>query len=159
MSLVLAYDQANVNSLATGVANLPAGATLIKAKLSCYTWFPSDIAGNITQGAPPNTLLGIAYVAHGTAIPVVTTANWKTSTFIIAGPGKLLAYDRWAINGEPADSAHVFVQHTYSNEIEIDFPFFNAAAFDLGISINWLGAGFWSNGLAWLSYQFEAWFD
>lgn len=159
MSLTLAYDQANVTSLALGAANLPANSTLLRAKLSCYTWFASDIGTNIIQGAPPNTLLAIAYGAHPLTIPVVTTANWKASPFIIAGPGRMLAFDRWTIDGEPADSAHVFVQHVYSNEIEIAFPFFNAAAFDLGFSINFLGGGFWNNATPWLSYQFEAYFD
>lgn len=159
MSIVLAWDQAGVASLAIGVANLPANSTLLKAKLSCYTWFSSDIGTDQVQGAPPNTLLAISWAAHGTTIPIVTTTNWKASPFIIAGPGRLLAYDRWTVVGTPADTAHTFVQHVYSNEIELDFPFFESAAFDLGISINFLGSGFWSNADPWLSYQFEAYFE
>lgn len=159
MGRVLAYDQLNASTFATGVANLPAGSTLLKARLACYTWFASEVAPPVVQHAPPNTLLGIAWVAHGTAIPVVTSANWKTSTWYVAGPGEMTVMDRAFWLDEGQTPSKVFLEHVFATYIELDVPLFEAAAFDLGISMNFLGGGFYTAANVYLSYQFTAWFD
>lgn len=159
MSLVLAYDQFNGSTFTGGVANLAAGTTLLKARLAAYTSFPSEATPPSVVFAPPNTLLGISFVAHGTSVPLVSTSNWKTSTWYIAGPGELTAMSRWADWDAQSVSSNFFVHETFATFIELDTPVFQAAAFDLGISLNFEGGGFWPNTNPWVSYQFVGWFD
>lgn len=159
MSRVLAYDQLNINSFATTVAALPAGSTLLKARLACYTSFSSQNTSVVFQFSPPNTILGISWVAHGTSVPIIDESNWKQSEWYVAGPGELDVYDRQNILDRGQTPPFLYLQHTYANHIELDVPLFEAGAFDLGISINFLGGGFWSNNVAWLSYQFVGYFD
>ena len=159
MSLVLGYDQFNGSTVTTGLANLPAGAALLKARLAAYTFVNGVRTDGLIDEAPPNTILGISWVPHGTSVPLITTANWKTSTWIVAGPGELTAMDRWCVVFRDVTPNQVNLQHVYSNFIEIEFPFVSAAAMDLGISINFLGGGFFGGATPWVSYQFSAYFD
>lgn len=159
MGRVLAYDQFGGSTVTTGVFNAPAGTTLLKARLACYTSFSSQNTTTTFQFAPPNTLLGISWVAHGTAVPLVDNTNWKASEWYIAGPGELDCYDRQFTEDRGQTPVFTYLQHTYANHIELDAPLYEAAAFDLGISINFQGGGFWSNNVAWLSYQFVGYFD
>lgn len=159
MGRVLAYDQFNGSTFTGGVFNAPAGTTLLKARLACYTAFLSFSAPPNFQFAPPNTILGISWVSHGTVVPLITTANWKTATWYVAGPGELTSFNRAAnVDTTPTPNA-LNVHHVYSNFIELDVPLFESAAFDLGISLNFLGGGFWVGVQPWLSYQFVAYFD
>lgn len=159
MTQVVKWDQANVSSLGVGVFNAPAGSTLLGAKLSCYTWFFFTSSPPVIQGAPPNTMLGVSWVPHGTVVPIVSPSNWVNGDWYIAGPGRLLAQERWTYTDMGATPNILYVQHTYSTEIELQAPDYQAGAFDLGLSINWQGQGFWPASQIWLSYQFEAWFD
>lgn len=159
MPTVVNWDQTNVSSFALGAASPPAGSTLLKAKLTCYTWFFSESSPPIIQGAPPNTLLGIAWVPHGTVIPVVDPTNWKNGDWYIAGPGRLIAHDRWTYTDLGATPNKLYVQHVYATEIELEAPDFQSAAYDVGYSANWQGQGFWSSPQIWLSYQFQAWWE
>lgn len=159
MSVVVAYDQLNINSFATTVFAAPAGTTLLKARLACYTSFSSQNTTVTFQFSPPNTILGISWVAHGTAVPIIDETNWKQSEWYIAGPGELDVYDRQIIEDRGQTPVFTYLQHTYANHIELEAPLFESAAFDLGISINWLGSGFWSNNVEWMSYQFVGYFD
>lgn len=159
MGRVLAYDQFGGSTFTGGVASLPAGTTLLKARLACYTSFSSNNTTLTFQFAPPNTLLGISWVAHGTTVPLVDNTNWKQSEWYIAGPGELVAFDRQLIFDRGQTPVFLSLQHTYSNFIELDVPLYEAAAFDLGISLNFQGGGFWTNAVPWLSYQFVAYFD
>lgn len=159
MSVVLAYDQFNASTFTTGVFNAPAGTTLLRAKLTSYTFVYSQRNDAISDFAPPNTILGISWVPHGTAVPLITTANWKTSTWYIAGFGQLIVMDRWSFVDDTVGSSFNNLQHVYSNFIELEVPLFEANAFDLGISLNFLGGGFFAAASPWLTYQFEAYFD
>lgn len=159
MGRVLAYDQFSTANLTTGVANLGAGSTLLKARLACYTAFSTQNTSVVFQFAPPNTILGISWVAHGTAVPTIDETNWKTSTWYVAGPGEMDAFDRQLILDRGQTPPFTYAQHTYATHIELDVPLFQSGAFDLGISINFLGSGFWTSNVAWMSYQFEAYFD
>lgn len=158
MGRVLAYDQFNAASAAVGVASLPAGSTLLKARLACYTWFSSQNTTQTYQGAPPNTVLGISWVPHGTAVPIVDETNWRGSEWYVAGPGEMTAIDRWLYIDKQQAPNFLTLQHHYATVIELDVPLYEAGAFDLGVSMNFLGAAFWSADVFWLSYQFVAYF-
>lgn len=159
MGRVLAYDQFNGSTFTGGVFNAPAGTTLLKARLTAFTWMATHNTTVTYQGAPPNTLLGISWVAHGTVVPLVDTTNWKTSTWYIAGPGELDNYDSFANLDRGQTPPFLYRENVYANHIELDVPLFESAAFDLGISLNFQGGGFWTNANPWVSYQFVAYFD
>lgn len=159
MPVQLAYNSVNGSTVQQGLTALPAGVTLLHAKLTVYTWFSSHAGSLVIQGAPPNTILGISNRASGVAPELVDFTNWTDSTWYIAGPGRLLCFDRWAFPDLQSTPNTVDVQHTYTTEIEADYQVFNAAAMSLGISINFMGGGFWSGADVWLSYQFQAEFD
>lgn len=159
MGLVLAYDQFNGSTFTSGVANLPANSVLMRARLAAYTFVNGVRTDGLIDEAPPNTLLGISWVTHGTAVPLITTANWKQSEWVVAGPGELVCMDRWCFINQQITPNQVNLQHVYSNFIQIEFPFFGASAMDLGISINFLGGGFFGGATPWVSYQFSAYFN
>lgn len=159
MGRVLAYDQISTANLGLGVANLPAGSTLLKARLACYTSFQTNNTTVTFQFAPPNTVLGISWVPHGTTVPIIDETNWKTSTWYTAGFGELDCIDSWIVLDRVATPNTINSHVTYASHIELDVPLFEAGAFDLGISLNFLGGGFWAGATFFLTYQFVAYFD
>lgn len=159
MTMQVAYDQVNAPTIQAGLSAMPAGSTLLKARLACFTWFSSRTSPATLQEAPPNTLLGISLRAAGTAPELITTANWKDATWYIAGVGELLAYDRWTEENDTVTPNVRNVEHTYSQVLELEQPIYNAASMSLGVALNFLGSGFFVNSNTYLSYQFTAWFD
>src|SRR5215469_9509688 len=114
MPEINAFDQFNGSSVTGTVIALPAKTTLIRARLSCYTWFSSQNTTTTFQGAPPNTLLGISYVPHGTVVPLVSPATWTNGDCYIVGPGRLLCYHRQLIEDRGQIPVFTYLQHVYS---------------------------------------------
>lgn len=159
MSHFRAFGQDNVSTLQIGFSALPAGATILRARLHVYTWFSSHEGSLTFQGAPPNTILGISNRAAGVAPELVDFTNWGDATWYVAGPGRLVAFDRWAYPDIASTPNTVDVQHVYATEIENDDQVYNAASMSQGISINFMGGGFWAGVVPYLSYTFDMYWD
>lgn len=159
MANVTAFGQVSGSTAQVGLAAFPAGSTLLKARLACYTWFASDNGTYVFQQAPPNTLLGISWRPSGNSPELVSTSNWSDSTWYASGPGELDVFDRWTYVDTAASPPHVYLQHVYANHLEREGANYQANAYSVGLSINFLGGGYWTNVVPWISYQFEAWYD
>jgi hypothetical protein len=147
-----ATDQAIVTTLA-------AGSSLLRARLSCYTSFVSSVNTAAIQFAPANTLFGIYWAATGGTIPLITTANRANSIWYVSGYGEMTAFDRSIVFAFSPAPAFTNVQHNYASFVDLDIPNYQAGAFDVGFSFNFLGAGFWTAVDVWVTYQLTYWWD
>lgn len=151
------FGQDSGPTFQAGYAAMPAGATLMRARLHCITSFTSAAASGGIGWAPPNTLLGISYRPAGTGPELVSLANLGDGTWYTAGMGTMTACDTYIWNSLGGTEPNV-IQQTYATTIELDLPQTNAASYGFGISINWQGGGFWPSPSSFLSYQFDAWY-
>lgn len=138
---------------------MPAGTTLIRARLACYTYYDSHNTTRTFQVAPPNTLLGVYWKATGGTVPLITDANRTNSEWYVAGYGELDVFDRMAIFDTSVTPPFLDIQTTYANHIDLEAPNYQSGSFDLGVSINFLGGGFWTNASPFITYDFTWWFD
>lgn len=159
MTFGRSFGQVTAATQQVGLAAFPAGSTLLKARLACYTMFGSYNTFTSVQQAPPNTLLGISWRPSGNSPELVSTSNWTDSTWYVAGPGELDVFDRWTAFNDSQAPTEMYVQHVYANHIEADYPLYESGAYSLGLSINFLGAGFWDNVTTYLSYELSYWYD
>lgn len=155
MPSVWQSNQVSGGSVQAGLAAFPAGSSLMRARLRVFTSFTSNFGSQVVGWAPPNTILGISWKPAGQTPDLVSPSNWGNAEWYIAGVGKLLAVDTYtyAVNAGPGPT---ILNQTYSQEIELATPAFQSLSYSVGISINWLGAGFWPSNEVFLSYQFEA---
>lgn len=153
------YAQVSGPTVQIGYAAIPAGSTLLRARLACETWFSSNNASAVFQNAPPNTIMGISWRAAGVAPELITDADSKDATWYIAGYGITTAVSDWVVDDTTTTPHSIFRERIHCAVIEDDIPLFAAASMSFGISINWLGSGFYSNNQSFLTYTFEAWYD
>lgn len=159
MTVFRAFGQDTGPTLQIGFAAFPAGSTLLRARLSVETWFASQNSTFTIQQAPPNTLMGVSWRPSGTAPELITESNWSDATWYMAGLGRLIASDRWTYIDAGVTPAAVYVQHVYSQDMDLEAANYQAAAQSAGISINWLGSGFWSSNESFLTYDLTIWYD
>lgn len=153
------YAQVSGPTLQIGYAAMPAGSTLLQARLTCETWFSSTNASGVIQNAPPNTIMGISLRAAGVAPELITDANSKDGTWYIAGYGVTTAVSDLLTDDTSTTPHTIFRERIHCATIQDDIPTFEAASMSFGISINWLGSGFYAANQSFLTYTFEAWYD
>ena len=138
------------------VSALPAGTTLSAVEFTCTTTFLLDGSDTQLPGfAPPNTLLGVAWIPHGDTIPVVSESNWTNSEWYVAGFGEL-TYEHSEPLMYPSGAWQVI--RSYGQKLARAVPNYQASAYDLGLSFNDIGAGYY-DVTPWFTYQFTAYFD
>ena len=141
------------------IATLPAGTSLLRARLTCYTYIDTHNTTRTFQISPPNTLLGVYWKATGGAVPLITDATMGNPEWYVAGYGELQSMDRGGMLDTSVSPAFIDIQSTYSNFLDFEEASYQSASFDIGVSINFLGGGFWTNPSPALAYQFTYWTD
>lgn len=144
---------------AEGVATLPAGTTLIRARLATYTSFVSSTNTSTIPFSPPNTLFGVYWAATGGSVPVITAANFTNSEWYVSGYGEMTAVDKVIVFAFSPAPAFTDVQHTYASFIDLESPNYQSGSFDIGFSFNFLGSTFWPNLTVRVGYQLTYWYD
>lgn len=141
------------------VATMPAGTTLIRARLACYTYVETNNLIVGIQVAPANTLLGVYWKATGSAVPLVTPANMTNSQWYVAGFGEMDVFSRTIQIDRGQVPVFTEAQMTYATHLDMEDPDYEATSFDIGFSINFLGGGFWLNAISYLTWEFTYWYD
>lgn len=146
-------DQVSDASYTTVVQSPPAGTTLLSAELDCTVSYAlQGTETSYPQFAPPNLLLGIFWAPHGTSIPVITTSNWTDGDFYMFGFGTVEVASSEIVALGTGDWQTI---RNIRQRISKQSPDYEADAYDLGISLNWLGAGFYGV-TPWLTWQLKA---
>jgi hypothetical protein len=141
------------------IATMPAGTTLLRARLACYTWFSVAPSPVVVASGPPATLLGVYWKATGSAVPLITAANMTNSEWYVSGWGELTVMDRAIVNSPQSVPAFFNAQHTYSTFIDLESANYQSGSFDLGLSINFVDDAFWNPIDRWITYEFTYWTD
>lgn len=139
-------------------ATLPAGATLQKARLSVTTWFSTNNSTGGVQGAPPNTVIAIGFVATGSGITQVTPSNFGGLEYYVGGYGEIEAIATENVYAPLTGTSFLWREHTYTSVLEKEMAIFNSASFDIGVTAGFQGSGFWDNLDVWLTWHLRYWY-
>lgn len=150
-------NQVGGTTLQIGYSGLPAGTTLLRAKLAMMTSFDATYASGPIGYAPPNTLAGIYWAAAGVSPPLITAANIGNAEWYAASYGEFTVIDQI---DEPTVAGQIDQRITwhYASTIDKEAQNYQATSFELGLSINFLGGGFWPVLTSYITYDFTAWY-
>jgi hypothetical protein len=151
------FEQIEDTTYTDVVDALPAGTTLLGVEFWCTTSYAVDgTESGFMPFAPPNTLLGVSWAPHGTTIPVVAESNITDALWYVAGFGKV---HQFASEVQVLATTDWQVIRNVTTHMEIEFPDYQFNAYDLGVSVNFLGGGFYPTLVtAWQTLWLQGWY-
>jgi len=157
MGSITWFEQVEDSTYTSVVEALPADTTLLAVDLVCTTSYAVDgTESGFMPFAPPNTLLGVSWAAHGTSIPVVAPDNITDALWYVAGFGELREF---ASEVQVLATTDWQIIRNVTNHMRIEFPVAETTAYDLGVSVNFLGGGFYPTLVTpWLTLWLQAWY-
>jgi hypothetical protein len=147
-------DQLHSQSGVLVLASFPVQTTLIRARLRVsFCYFAIGPASPQLGVAPPNLYNAIWWAPPGTTIPIIDASNKNSSVWYAS---KLGCPYQVSAEVDMYSSTDWAITRNEQYDLDKDDPNFQAVIYEIGISYNWLGAGFFGID-PWFTYYLECW--